>query len=433
MPHTILNHDRRFDANKIRASTISTSYARRNTFYPPLLCIAIFVCQFPPRMLPYIMGYRISLPCKQDFLSIWTYPDATDFAIATGLQCSSSNALLNQSIPEAIWTGELGAIRHGAKPIAYRPGNTTPQLRYDAIDDHSATLSPDEITCGVVPMFLETSNPDRVTIKSPIGMAVYENDDVLTIDGRVAFYPKSLIPNDAKNEPLLTQLEKYRKISANIVASINTVQRIQGTGLFKKSSDIIVPHETYLLGNNLYTYVVHPKSYHQSQYNKFSNGKICLGHPDQISGMWFACEPISVAVDTNRQFPNEKIICTDALLNMPFEDPKTLNKMCKLYKPGDDISEEANIYKLLNSVFLNNIRLTAAQMNIRPNKTIDTQDDAPAQTKLVKFKIGDTVKIKCEGRTGVVKKIDQNTETATLNVNGKTLTYRTDDLILEGQ
>ena len=105
-----------------------------------------------------------------------------------------------------------------------------------------------------------------------------------------------------------------------------------------------------------------------------------------------------------------------------------------------------NIYSLLNLIgtpdnFRAEIELEgqAAPTGIDPilGVLVDTivevagdkyKETYPSDTKSTFLRVGDNVKIKCEGRTGVVKSIDPNANIATLAVSGRALKYRYDDL-----
>lgn len=123
---------------------------------------------------------------------------------------------------------------------------------------------------------------------------------------------------------------------------------------------------------------------------------------DKTPTEWFSCDPIPAS----RHPQNDEDIVLDRIItSSPFHDGEVPS--------GYLDPDEYLIGRLLRGLefeFDNSTRCYAQEK------------------KRVSFKVGDTVKIKCEGRAGVVKRIDPAAETATLSVENKNLTYRLEDL-----
>ena len=100
------------------------------------------------------------------------------------------------------------------------------------------------------------------------------------------------------------------------------------------------------------------------------------------------------------------------------------------FKHGADIDiYGTKLSDFLNREFCNDLRKTALEKHKRPVSIDEVKTTTANDKKVSKFSIGDRVKIKCEGKEGIVKHLAG--DIATLAVEGRQLKYRTEDLTLD--
>ena len=128
---------------------------------------------------------------------------------------------------------------------------------------------------------------------------------------------------------------------------------------------------------------------------------------------WFRCESIRAS-----RMKNGNIAFAEGIAVAQFETQDEFES--QKFKRGTILdTNDFRIGKFLNDVLLMDIE------DLTNLNTIGTVKAADGKRR-VTLAVGARVKIKCEGREGIVKKLDQGV--ATLDVSGKPLRYRTEDL-----
>ena len=139
-------------------------------------------------------------------------------------------------------------------------------------------------------------------------------------------------------------------------------------------------------------------------------------------GVWFRCEPIRA----HHEHPSKNKIILDTFI-APLPDSDEMRRK-------GEYSSDA--YEKLVQTFLAGLRGEFVNSTIAIPEKLGTfgiidmfKETAPSQICVPRgLNLGDTVKIKCEGVTGVLKVLDKDNGLATLNIGGRHLKYRFEDI-----
>lgn len=354
--------------------------------------------------------FKIAIPTREDIdastLSKFGHIPASDFAIATGVDCISQFTdpmeCPKSRRPRAIWISAVGDTPGKTMQI-YAPGN-----------EADFTERPcDDLSVGVVPVF---TCPNEQGIE----VAKYNGRDVLTINGKVAFYPQTK----------LSQTADTVKLRGQRTSDLIFIQEERANGLFGGTSH--QPYANHVLSHDGELFCELRKTVNRNKsngnYNTFRDGTNCINREPANKYMRF--EPIEAET-----LPNGNIICREALMAAIIDEKKDFKNYCRAYKlkPGDMIEVlEHPIGRYLNGVFWSSIqdatqRMAISALDVAGMKERERAQEARALKKVLC--VGATVKIKYEGRYGVIKKIAE--DTAILAVDGRPLTYRIEDLMIE--
>ena len=229
----------------------------------------------------------------------------------------------------------------------------------------------------------------------------------LTYEGNVAFYPQARVSDkDFETIGALNAIRRERGQEGKRHAVHHLRVKIDADDLTNWTpEDAVAP--VYMFGGKAYAHV------------------IGIGDdPDT----WHLCEPIEV-----RGSENGNYIAARPLINAPMCEPGlefVTYQVQSGLKDGDEMDTDGLLIgKYLNEGFLEDVKSLANIMRVKKDEFVAMRTDARIAEKLARFNIGDRVKIKCEGRAGVVVALDRNIEVATLKVDNKSLKYRFDDLV----
>ena len=248
-----------------------------------------------------------------------------------------------------------------------------------------ASVWPDIQSAGVIPVFQNLEDGHFGIARLPH----MDNEGYLTYNGNIAFYPSDACDTSMRD--------------AVILALDSKVLPHMATGVIREGRNIS-NLENFKYQNHVYV-------------------------NDRTSRTLYSCEPIRA-----RYLKNGSIICLACVANGMVD--KEVNIKGRFEELGLKENDEYNtndffIGQFLNDHFAKDIAAITETKALKAEEQCIVNPPGYIHPTSKLLRIGDMVKIKCEGRTGILKRLDTTKNTATLLVDNKPLTYRLDDLTPE--
>ena len=353
---------------------------------------------FLPRALIFAALYAI-IPAMGEFkitLPLVTEAGATafpvsDFAIATGAVAHPNRAASHSpQFSTAIWTREAGsdltvyAISYAGRAETNYPGH------------HSICVAPRLI------------NPEA----GGFGLIKDGGKTYLSHGGDLVYYPQTV----EDNQEVLNSINPNEDTIAAYITSDNAPSKDgcddnYDVPIVRRNNNCVVHGD-----GKVYCRVNTPRPHFgvASRYYDgalFSNGEKCK--VSESHSYMFRCEPIAA----HRAADNIQI--ATGLVAAQFEPCNKFNKL------KATTCQELDTDRFAIGEFLNNDLLAGA---IRLSELINNPKSVNFERKLRRIEVGGRVKIKCEGRVGIAKRVDAEHGLVTLDVGGRALVYRSEDL-----
>ena len=338
---------------------------------------------------------KITIPNLEELKDGGTLP-VSDFAMARGVSCSvlmdkeepKKGERRGQVITCRTWLAHADKYK---KPLVDNCGLTV----YD--------VEPDRDSVGVRPVI-------RNARDGGFGIMVVDEEKYLSHDNGVPLYPQSKVAPGAIEDGLELAL-KIRGDERHLSESTLVCSR--------NNPDNVLPWIEY----NGFWYVK-VDNIDPTNFVKYSNGQDPL-EMEERSG-WFRLEPLR-AHFISPTGPSD-IVIDAAIAACPFG----VSGAKGISAAGPVDTDKHRIGKFLHSVGME-LKNSAARCIPQNAKTELDVVRAFRGVELENATLRDLtqgveVKIKCEGRTGIVKAIDRTRGLATLSVGGKHLKYRLEDL-----
>ena len=335
------------------------------------------------------MGCRVTLPGRDECSAVTCA--VTDFAVATGAICERGFALIGKDEKKVgtIWTRE-------ANP----PSTIRIVRRHKSHVNQFVSEGPDRWASCAAPT-IERPEAEGFALSTKVGP---EDTQFLMYNHHFVVYPQTKVPHK-KAEELFLKIEKEKPTLwvGHYCSDGRKLIDMRSDGAaapFELEKNMVCKDD-----DKLYCLCCSPRPYDND--SEFRDKTHCF--PTEY--YWFKCEPIAA-----KAVAGGAIQIVDGLFPAQFSPydefkNKTISEVLD--------TDQFQIGRFLNNEFKGDlIRSVEMLYGITAGNG--------ANGRRAKFSVGDTVKIKCEGRTGVVKKL--GSDTALLLVGSRPLTYRLDDL-----
>ena len=343
---------------------------------------------------------NITIPTRADEPKIVAL---TDWAIATGAMAGHD-----------IYPSDNKKKRGGYYWVAEAHDRTSVETVSAGGGYDEACLAGDHSNC-VLPVFNLTESPDASGIFPAHYGSGANQKTYLAIGGRLAYYPQTICAPD-----LSKTLEHDIIEAGHHDISITCFSAHYPDSHYDDLNDVPRPkrYPAYRYKGALYCRL--DEANPQDSDSVFTDGSKC----HHRTPYWFHCEPVEVEYGGA---PGQ-IRATELLAAWWFELQQDFENLT--LKRGAELNpNKFEIGRFLNKIFLPELAQSAKVMavNVVPAPRFVGRLQALNQT----LKPNMHVKIKCEGRVGIIKTVNSKDEVATVAIDGKHLKYRLEDLTLE--
>ena len=340
----------------------------------------------------------VALPVIEDYIGTPCY--ATDYAVAVGLNTKDPRNIVNMDDLFADF-GPGPRVGFGWLAEAEDAERVNCVGLYGQYDWRGAGIH----GVGVCPLF---KNPRECGL----GLVELNGQSVLTVDGQIAVYPKTY-----------AGAEKSAEINREMEQGGDRFLRGYYTSDRARCDDLnapMLPHRNWcrFFEGKMYCFVNCANV--EDDVVMGLGERFRDGTEVKQKAYWFECEPIIA------QYTRGGDIRTLELLTSIQFEPEDKFRERKFDRSTKLDINEFQIGRYLNGEFIKEL----VSNTKRYHAAVENEKKTNAGRKR-EFTVGRHVKIKCEGRVGVVRRLDLGAGTATLLVDKKPLTYRLDDLTPE--